>query len=285
MIRKGPINKLQDSRSLMRYGGVITVLWLTRLCRCALALFESLARPDPLSEKPGMGGLRAQGQAAKLLLVCCFLPPAGFLLNFFYQNAGPARSPLWQKALTVNAVLALCVLLIRVSRGRLQAGADPVFRPSLAAGRKVLPFLPACVVGAGILLSLSRLPLHFFTGFRLDFIFLSFVCLIPLAEELVFRIGLSGFLGKFLCSRFWGSYFSVLFFSWLHSFPESGSLFGAATGLVVGPLLLGFVNELLWHCSGSLLPPLLLHMACNASGYLFLYGDGGWFRPFEWLYQ
>lgn len=223
------------------------------------------------------------GLSLHRLMLCSILAPLfGLFLNFLYHHAGPSGSPLWKKAFFVNFALALCVLLI--SRFRNLTSISTYLTGNPLTRRGVICFVPGVAIlfaVTGSLLSGDlRTELIKPDLFHWSLIFIW----IPVVEELVFRLGLSSIIGKFL-NPVWGSYFSVLIFSWLHSNPSIDHIFSGESGLIAGPLLLGACCEGLKYSSGSILPAISLHIACNTSAILFIYGDGGWFKPFLSLYM
>ncbi|MFW7382063.1 MAG: type II CAAX prenyl endopeptidase Rce1 family protein [Oligoflexus sp.] len=99
--------------------------------------------------------------------------------------------------------------------------------------------------------------------------------LIPIIEELVFRFGLGNLLKRILGS-FWGGYFSILLFAWVHILASAPSELSNYLILPLGPLLLGLTCEVLWQRSQKILVPILLHIAANMTALIFHYGDPSW---------
>jgi membrane protease YdiL (CAAX protease family) len=95
------------------------------------------------------------------------------------------------------------------------------------------------------------------------------VVFVPIAEELVFRVGLWGWLGGVpIGTRI---YLTSASFAILHS---------ASSPWPIGPLLLGIINQVILLRGGGVLTAILLHMACNATVVIFLALDPRWL---DWL--
>ena len=106
------------------------------------------------------------------------------------------------------------------------------------------------------------------------------ILLVPVVEELVFRRGIGTFFRKNF-GLFWGSYFSVFVFTFIHSMPTLERLLSGEVGLPLGVILLGIVCEFLYISSGGcILGCILFHMACNATPALFILIDERWL---DWL--
>ena len=86
---------------------------------------------------------------------------------------------------------------------------------------------------------------------------------IPVVEECVFRKGVGSWLRQQSGSVFWGSYLSVLLFSFLHVSPTVRHLMEGKMGFPLGPLLLGAVCEFLYVSTGKLGPGIFFHAICN----------------------
>lgn len=101
------------------------------------------------------------------------------------------------------------------------------------------------------------------------------LALIPLIEELVFRFGLGDQLKRFF-GQFWGGYFSILLFAWVHILAIPAMDFMQYLTVPLGPLLLGLTCEIFWQRTRNLLIPILLHIAANMTALIFHYGDPTW---------
>lgn len=86
---------------------------------------------------------------------------------------------------------------------------------------------------------------------------------VPVVEEWVFRKGVGPWLRRYSGSLFWGSYLSILLFSFLHVSPTLAHLLEWKIGFPLGPLLLGAACEFLYVSTGKLGPCIVLHAICN----------------------
>lgn len=86
---------------------------------------------------------------------------------------------------------------------------------------------------------------------------------VPVVEEWVFRKGVGSWLRQYSGSVFWGSYLSVLLFSFLHASPTLSHLLEGRIGFPLGPLLLGAACEFLYVSTGKLGPGIFFHAICN----------------------
>lgn len=107
---------------------------------------------------------------------------------------------------------------------------------------------------------------------------------IPVIEELLFRVIIGNYL-RTLSGNFWGSYCSVVCFSFVHSMPTIDRLIALDIGLVVGPLLLAIACEYLYLKSGSILPAISFHAVANSSVAIFIYFDSRWLSWLDFFYQ
>ena len=125
----------------------------------------------------------------------------------------------------------------------------------------------------------------FLTGSRqiaweLDYrAFVLTVILVPIVEELLFR-GLVTNLFFKISGSSWAAYFSVLCFTALHGVGSPADVFTLNIALPLGPLLLGAACELLRFFGFSLIAPVALHMAANATIFIFSVLDSRWL---DWL--
>lgn len=106
---------------------------------------------------------------------------------------------------------------------------------------------------------------------------------IPIAEELTFRLGLGAWFRQHF-GLWLGSYFSALLFAIVHSDSSLLGWLSGNTGVPLGPLFLGLCNELLYHYSGSIVAIVCLHSAANATPLVFSYLDQRWLEWLEVLY-
>ena len=110
------------------------------------------------------------------------------------------------------------------------------------------------------------------------------IVVVPCAEELVYRLGLTQLFSR-IGGRFWGAYFSVLVFAVMHGLPSLDRLLSLELGFYLGPFILAILCELLFGWSNQLFPAILLHMACNWTGVIFSWAGGYWLSVFRFLYH
>lgn len=169
----------------------------------------------------------------------------------------------WMTAAFLHSLLACFVLGIQFRRGQKA--------PALAGIRKLEPYVPAVAIIAGAWLISMIVRFIEGTSGGTDTIsqaqWLS-ILWIPAVEELVFRVGI-GSAFRSLGGVFWGSYFSALTFSLVHSQPTFAALLAGKIGLPYGPLLLGLLCEFLYSHYGRILPIIAFHAACNATALIF----------------
>ena len=103
---------------------------------------------------------------------------------------------------------------------------------------------------------------------------------IPIIEEVVFRRGFSQYYMSKL-GALWGCYVSALLFAMAHADFTIDSIMKGSVGLPLGPFLLGLCTSYIMYKTQSLLGPILLHSACNATVVILSLLDARWF---SWLY-
>jgi len=185
----------------------------------------------------------------------------------------------WIAAAWVNAVLAVVVVSM-LSRNELWQACR------INQSRLILALAPA-VFWMGGAFFLTRLPgalpapqMSGDIGQQL----VALVMFIPFVEELVFRVGLGGFLRR-IGGNLWGGYFSAVLFSLAHSFPTWERLMGGQSGLVLGPLVLGIFLEWLWIKTGNFWAIWLFHAAANSTIFIFGRWDTRWFQWLDFLFS
>ncbi len=213
------------------------------------------------------------------------------LLSETYSLLKPYTSEAWIAAAIVNSILSVGIIIIlgkNLIRFMPKAGEDH--------SRHDVPswmfYIPGVIIllGTGFLILLS----HFFVDSELRpsenistshwSTYALFILWIPLIEELVFRVGVGNLLRK-IGGKIWGSYFSALLFSLVHSHPTLLNMLGLKISLPLGPLLLGLVAETLYVFSGKRLGPIIFfHAVCNGTTVLFLLGDARWLNWLNFLY-
>lgn len=113
--------------------------------------------------------------------------------------------------------------------------------------------------------------------------YLASISLVPIAEEIVFRGGIARVLDR-ARTGYWSIYLSALVFSVAHSIPSLTRIAHLEVGAPLGPFLLGICCEILTRQSGSLLPAVAFHCACNATVLIFNLWSPGWLERLSLLY-
>ena len=206
--------------------------------------------------------------------------PAALLLTIsipialaYLYNAIPLQT--WLAAALVNSALSLWVLVYYRHKLSVWFWARHDFRfyvPALA----VLLFCVLAIFAASFYASPLR-----GTVAAHHYLWLSWI---PIVEEIVFRLGIGGWLRR-LAGNFWGSYCSALCFALAHTLPSWERIVAGEVGVPLGPLLLGAVCEFIFVRSKSLMPCIVFHIVCNASVPLFLYFDQRWLTWLSLLFQ
>ena len=121
-------------------------------------------------------------------------------------------------------------------------------------------------------------------GFQVDLnMLLTFVVLIPTVEELIYR----GILTPELQSNygiFWGAYLSGIAFASLHTSFSLDSLSWETLGVPIGPLLLAWICDWIYHKSEHILFPIVFHGVCNGTALIFQSMGPEWVSHLEFLY-
>lgn len=175
----------------------------------------------------------------------------------------------WQPIALVNGILALFIFIISSQK--------KVFGLSALKLRFFYPTI-ALIVGVLIFCGLSRL---FGEATRVESHpeILAFIVIIPLVEEIVFRIGFGSFFRRH-AGVMGGAYFSALLFALVHALPTPEKLATLQIGLPLGPFLLGLCTEWIYAKSSRLLPIYAFHAACNGTVFIFQHFDARWL---DWL--
>lgn len=146
-------------------------------------------------------------------------------------------------------------------------------------------YTPFCfVVGGSVLLvmMLSQASLTFYKP-QSDKFMMS-VFLIPVVEEICYRVGVGSLL-KAQVGRFWGGYYSILIFTYMHSLPSIKTIVGGHVHLFLGPLLLGIICELLYGWSKSILPSIFFHAGCNSTVFIFAWSNNNLLKYYNILFN
>ncbi|MEN9835961.1 MAG: Type prenyl endopeptidase Rce1-like [Pseudomonadota bacterium] len=206
-------------------------------------------------------------QAIKATVISVVL---AITLGEIYQFTSTLITPAWLAAATVNSVLALATLIYLKARatGLLRSGPRIVYAPALAV--LVGSTLLAKLTAQDTLVDVDREKLWYFAAS---------ILWIPVIEELVFRGSVSQLL-KQKVPPFWASWFSALIFTLVHGTPTLERILSGQLGFALGAFLLGICCEALVYFSGSLLPAVALHAACNATVMIFGVINPRWL---DWL--
>ncbi|MCX6109344.1 MAG: CPBP family intramembrane metalloprotease [Proteobacteria bacterium] len=202
------------------------------------------------------------------------------LLGEAYASAATLIGPPWLAALAVNLLLAVVV-----ATWRLKQGDTRLFLPvptrwyAPAASVLLLCLLVAWTSrfvlkpsgAAGPSPDLGAVPW-------------AWLVWVPIAEEVVFRAGIGQSL-RLQAPRIWAGWFSAAIFALVHAHPTLAHVLAGEVGLVTGPFLLALCCEALVAWSGSILPAILLHAACNATVVVFQTVDERWLGWLDFLYS
>jgi membrane protease YdiL (CAAX protease family) len=189
-----------------------------------------------------------------LATIKCFLFVS--LLSFLYNRLGGSLDPILT-AFLVNCVLAFCFLLFFSAHG-----APFTWAPKRKRWFLVPLFFLLIILGLGIASS-NELEPQDLSSFVLP------VLLVPIVEEIVFRMGLWVILGKISDGS--KLYLTAVSFAGLHA---------SSSNLPLGPFLLGLISQWMLLRGAGLSTVTLLHMACNATIVIFLTLDPRWL---DWL--
>lgn len=184
-----------------------------------------------------------------------------------------AGLPVWAALLMFHSILAFILLAVM-----------PGLRNSLKMTAASVVFLaPALLVISvsylmAVLLPQPGVPMRDGLGF-----YVASITLVPIAEEIVFRGGISRVFDR-MGGGNWGIYISALVFSVAHSIPSINNVIHLHIGAPLGPFLLGICCEILVRRSGSLIPAVAFHCACNATVLIFNLWSPGWLNKLSVLY-
>ena len=202
-------------------------------------------------------------------------------LIFLVSNLGLS---LLMSACLVHAIISTAVLIaMNYFPSKLYIHND--VPPAIFRKYPLIYYTPSfLIVVATVVLSGMSISLAGMTQ-RLQFdVFFTVVFLVPVVEELSYRVGIGSVL-KFQLGRVLGGYFSVLVFTYMHSIPSLESLMQGHIHFFLGPFLLGIFCDLLYGWSKSIMPSIFFHSACNASAFLFQLVESKIIEFFNVLYQ
>jgi membrane protease YdiL (CAAX protease family) len=185
----------------------------------------------------------------------------------------------WIGVLIAHIILAFLIILIR----------KPARIGLKIKGTPWLAWLPGPLVLLGAYLLAIGSPRADFTPYALsgssEFSYvLATLTAIPLAEEMVFRMGITPFLSRFSGDR-WGPWYSALVFSVAHTHPTWARMTGLKLGLSFGPFILAICCDIIVRRWGRVWPAALFHSACNATVYVFAWINPTWLSKLGGLYM
>lgn len=229
--------------------------------------------------------------ALSVLFLAVALAEAYRGVGLALQNFFAPTTTTWLAALIVNAFGAIVfwIYFSRTSRNSRSGSATDTTTNGKPYTQGIWPWLPALIIVGGALvlgvcssfmvgsteqgesqsISISAIP-----PVQLVYIFI-----VPIVEEYFFRFGIGTHLRRY-AGVLWGSYFSAMLFSVVHSFPTVERLIDGQIGLLLGPFLLGLICEALFGYVRRLGPAIAFHMACNGTVVLFSLVDPRWL---DWL--
>lgn len=179
--------------------------------------------------------------------------------------------PLSAAALIINLPCALCYLAWRGVRSRFSS--DVSWSSSLVVKSMLLGFIVLWLL-IGVLGFLGEARTDSRPAMGLVGLFMT-VILVPVAEEVLFRLAL-GDLWKRFWGRFWGGYGSILFFSYLHMLPSWSQLPELPRGIPLGVLLMSVVSEWLIQKTSRVSLSILWHACLNATAVFIGVWDPRW---------
>jgi membrane protease YdiL (CAAX protease family) len=207
----------------------------------------------------------AQAIVATVFSVCVTI-----VLGESYQCASQALSPEWLAAGAVNSFLAALAFAYLWHKDR----------DLLSPGVR-LAYVPALIVLCGSML-LAKLTANGDTmpvDEKQTLYFVASFAWVPIIEELVFRGGIGRMLRPKI-GPLWAAWFSALIFTMVHGTPTLERALNGQVGFALGAFLLGICCEALLYFSGSLLPGIAFHAACNATVMIFGVINPRWL---DWL--
>lgn len=227
----------------------------------------------PAALESWASSLRLSPRRGLALVAAAFA--AAVVLAEVYQLVAASLSPPWLAAASVNSVGTIAVIAWRLRRGQ-----SRLFY--FGAWRWYLPALVVFCGSAGLAFA-SRIYGGLAKSGPSDLPW-AWIVWVPIVEEVVFRAGLGQGLRR-LAPQPWAAWFSAGAFALVHAEPTLGHVLVGQIGLALGPFLLGLCCEALVAASGSILPGILLHAACNATVIVFQAVDERWLVWLRVLYQ
>ena len=198
--------------------------------------------------------------------------------EFYTYSIGRLHVKPWIGVLAAHTVMSFVLILIR----------KPVREGLRLRGTPFWAWLPGplVLVGAYLLASktaTSGIP-YSPAGYSEISYTVATVLIIPLVEEIVFRMGVTPFVSRFV-GGWWALWFSAIIFSVAHTQPSWERVVGFQIGLPIGPFLLAICCDIIVKRWGRIWPAVLFHSSCNATVYVFAKYNPSWLTHLGGLYM
>jgi len=209
------------------------------------------------------------------------------LLAEIYHLTAKTIHPTWIAVAICNSAIAAIILVLRCRLVKNQTALTPAANllPWHSIPSNIKWYLPSIALLSLVLIFITVGTLF---GERetlpINPSQISWIIWIPIIEEIVFRVGIGDTLRR-IGGAFFGTYLSVIIFSYMHSYPTYERLLAGSTGIIVGPLLLAVCCEWIWLGSRRLGPIITFHAACNATIVIFSLTDSRWLTWLNVFYQ
>ena len=196
-----------------------------------------------------------------LLFLLCGIFAAGV---FFAQSSSYFSQvwncPLWVSSAWMNTGLAVAIFLFASKENQFPIADKWIPLARWVQSASWFGYLPGFMV---LLIAWVWMRGQVSFSGTLSSMQLSAISWVPIVEEFVFRKGVGPLLRRYSVSTLWGSYLSILLFSFLHVCPTFLHVWEGKIGLPLGPLFLGCACEFLYALTGRVAPCVFLHSACN----------------------
>lgn len=212
-----------------------------------------------------------------------------WLLNILYSYAATMTDVAWQGIAGLNTILAGFVVIICLgNKPQLMALTTPskTYLSSRMYKKQYLAYIPGCAVLVGsLVLSLMTRNLFPNTGGSMNFAPtpLPWIFLIPIIEEILFRVGFGSVFALFL-PPFAAIWLNSCLFAMAHSQTSLANILAGHLSLPMGPFLLGLCCGLLIRQFGTVWSAVFLHASCNSSVIIFQWLDPRWLTWLSQLY-
>lgn len=233
---------------------------------------------DDVGQKEKKGDLWA---TLLLTFLCLF---TAILLSEAYRGAQRLGMGAWQGAFAIHALASVGILGLFLGKKTLGRnfsvwGANPS-APRWFKVRPWTAYLPALVLSGGsFVLAMSS---HLMGGggyTQKPTSPMAWILCVPFVEEIFFRGGIGAWYRR-LMPGIAAGWLASATFALAHSGLTLSHIAQGQVGLPLGPFLLGLLCEILYILSGSLVPPIAVHVAANATVTIFQVLDVRWL---EWL--